>query len=62
MNVKMSSCKVPVILADFNEIWYLGFFPPPPQKYVEKIQVGIELFHADGQTNMTALVVAKIRF
>jgi hypothetical protein len=58
INVKTSSCKVPVILVEF----FLDRFSEKPHisNFMKIRLVGAELFHADGQTDMTTLI-ADIR-
>ena len=61
INVHMSSHKVPLLLADFNEIWIpstdtqiSSLFKIPPD--------GAQLFQSDGQTDMRKLAVALRNF
>jgi len=56
-----SSCKVPTVIVTFQQ--YMNFldtfFKNPEISNLMKIRpVGAELFHADGRTDMTKLIVA----
>jgi len=58
INVHRSSCKIPVILAKLS--WNLNFFwqafkNPQISNFMKIHPVGIELFHAAGQTDMLKL-------
>ena len=64
INVKTSSCKLPVILSDFNKTWiFTIYFRKKSQisRFVKIRPMGAEFFHAeeqtDGQTDMTKLIV-----
>jgi hypothetical protein len=55
INVKTSSCKVPVIFVWFQ--WNLNFLNTFPEKtqisnFIKTCRVGAELFHADRQTDI----------
>ena len=57
INVKWSSCKVPVILSDFNRTQtFSTYFRKNNQvlHFLKIRPVGAELFHADGQTGKQA--------
>jgi hypothetical protein len=64
INVNWFSCKAPLFLSDFNEIWIYWQILENPQisNFVKIRPAGAELFHADrrtdGQTDMTKLIVA----
>ena len=60
-NVKSLHVKCPTFLSDFNETWILstGFFEKAHlSNFIKFHPVGAELFHAEGQTDMTKLIVA----
>ena len=64
-NVYRSSCKLPFILSDFNETWTFSTeFRKNTQisNFIKIRSVEAGLFHADGQTDMTKLVVAFRNF
>jgi hypothetical protein len=65
INVHRSSCKVPLLLSDFNETWifWTDFSENAQLSNFMKIRpVGGELFHADGRTDMTKLIVTFHKF
>ena len=54
-----------LIMSDFNETWIfmIDFWKIPKMSYfVENHPVGAKLFHADGQTDMTKLIVTFCNF
>ena len=64
-NVYWSSCKVPAILVEFW--WNLNFLDRVSKNtqvsnFIKFRPVGAELFHADGQTDMTKVIVAFRNF
>ena len=64
-NVSWSSCTVSVILVRFQ--WNLDFLDSFSKyakisNFIEIRAVGAELFHADGRTDMTKLIVAFRNF
>ena len=56
-----SSCKVPVIFANFNFLLTLSK-NPQMSNLVKICLVGAEVFHVDGRTDMTTLTVASRNF
>ena len=57
--------KCPLFLSDFNEIFnFLNRFSKKLQisSFIKIRSVAAELFHADGQTDMTKLIVAFRNF
>jgi hypothetical protein len=61
INVQRSSCKVPVVLVRFS--WNVNFLDRFSQNthisnFANIRPVGVELFHADGRTEITKLIVA----
>jgi hypothetical protein len=66
INVETSSCKAPVIFVAFS--WNLNFSDIFSKKknlkyrFIKIRPAGVELFHADGQTDMTKLRVAFRNF
>ena len=57
--------KYLLVLSDFNAIWnFLDRFSKNGQtsNFMKVRPVGAELFHADGQTDMTKLIVALRNF
>ena len=57
--------KYPLFVSDFNKHWVLatGFYKNPQiSNFVNIRPVGTELFHADGQTDMTKLIVTFRNF
>jgi hypothetical protein len=64
-NIRWSSCKVPSVFFDFNETWIFStdFRKNPQISNFTKIRpVGAELFHSDGRTEVTKLIVAFRNF
>jgi len=64
-NIYWSSCKVPVILVRFQwKLHLLERFSKNPQipNFMKIRSVGADLFHADGRTDMTKLIVACRNF
>ena len=62
---KTSSCKVPLFLSDFNETWIFSIDFQENSKISNLIKirsVRAELFHADGCTDITKLIVALRNF
>jgi hypothetical protein len=61
INVHRCSCKVPLLLSDFNEtcIFWIEFRKILKfENFIKTRQVGAELFQAEGWTGMTKLIVA----
>jgi hypothetical protein len=56
--------QYPLCLSEFNETWIFSTdFPKVLKiKFHESRPVGAELFHADGRTDMTKLIVAFRNF
>ena len=57
--------KYPLFLSDFNKIGIFStFFRKNDQmsNFINFLPVGVELFHADGQTDMTNITVAFRKF
>jgi hypothetical protein len=58
--------KCPLFLSDFNESWifFLERFSKNPQisNFMKIRPVAAQLFHADGRTDMTKLIVAFRNF
>jgi hypothetical protein len=57
--------KYPLFLSDYNKTWiFFGRFPKNAQtwNYMKICPVGAELFHADGRTDTTKLIVAFRNF
>jgi hypothetical protein len=62
---KRRHVKYPLFLSDFNETWiFLDRFSKKSQisRFTKMRPVGAELIHADGQTNMTKLIVVFLSF
>ena len=65
INVQRSSCKVPLLLSDFKETW---IFSADFRKILvyqiswKSVQWEPSCFNADGQTDMTKLIVAFRNF
>ena len=61
MNFHLSSCKVPLFLADFNEIRI-----PSKETQISSLNKilpdGAQLLESDGQTDMTKVTVAISNF
>ena len=60
INIKKSSCEVLLFLSDFTKtlFFFIDFRKKVPVSDFMKIRpVGAELFHADGQTDKTKLIV-----
>ena len=68
INVSRSSCKVPLLLSDFNKTWIFPTDPPPKKK--RKYQVSWKsvrwerscFLRTDPRTDMTKLIVAFRNF
>ena len=58
INVKRFHVKSPLLLSDFNETLILSTGFRNKSKFIKIRPAGPEFFHADGQTDMTKLVVA----
>jgi hypothetical protein len=56
IKVKTSSCKISIILVGFRS--WQSFEKTQISDFIKMRPVGAELFHADGQTDMTKLIVA----
>ena len=57
--------KYRLLLSDFNETWIFSayFRKIPTYQILKKIRsVGAELFHTDGRTDMTKIIVACRNF
>ena len=59
-----SSCKVPLFLSDADETWifWTDFRKTRISNFLKIRPVGAELFHTDGRTDMTKLIVALRSF
>jgi hypothetical protein len=56
--------KYPLFLSDFNETWIFSTYirkSPQISDFMKIRPVGAELFHADGRTDMTKLIVAFLQ-
>jgi hypothetical protein len=63
--VHRSSCKVPLFLSDFKwQLDFLGRFSKTThiQSFLKIRSLGAELFHADGKTDVTNLMIAFRNF
>jgi len=59
------TCAVPLLLSDFSETWNLSpYFGKNTQilNFIKKRTVGVDLLRADGQTDMTKLIVVFRNF
>jgi len=64
-SVYRPACEVPLFLSDFNETWICKtFFPNNTEisNFMKLRPVRAELFHADGQTDITKLIVVFRNF